>query len=431
MFKRTIFTAILISLFMINSTPCVFAGGNEPSREELVNRISSLEEELAQLKTLVNRVAGEQTKVEQKIDNINVTNGTSTTENAITSKHKVKLYGFLKLDASSDSFKTNNPDAPKYALSKTSNGNEKEFAMTAMNSRLGLKYYGPEELDAKVYGNLELDFYDTASDNSQKPRMRHAFFELQYPKWSLLAGQTWDIFGPLGPNTLNTNGYLWYSGNIGFRRPQIRLTKVSEVNDQKKVTSQLSINRNIGSNLGSVNTGEDSNHPMIEGRVAYAFPLFGKTSTVAIAGLWGREKSSTKISVWAGGLDFVVPLTSTLSVKGEFFRGANLDGLLAGIGQGVNTTTNRGIDSIGGWGQVTCKPWDKYAFNLGYGTDKDDKDDLNTGDRHRNSTVFANINYAIIKDVKLGLEYSYTETKYLNQKDGENNRITTSLIYSF
>lgn len=220
----------------------------------------------------------------------------------------------------------------------------------------------------------------------------------------------------------------------------MRLTKYFNVNDDKKVTSQLSINRNIGIGNGSVNTGENSGQPVVETRIAYTFPFLGKSSTIGIEGLYGQEKYNTndgvdegnyKVSAWAAGLDFSIPLNSKFFLKGEFFRGANLDSLLAGIGQGINTTKEEGIDTIGGWGQLTYKPCGKYSFNVGYGIDRPDKKDLNSDDRFRNQVIFANVFCPIIKDVKFGLEYSNIYTEYVDADKGNDNRVTTSLIYNF
>lgn len=365
----------------------------------------------------------------------------NSSEQSVVSKNKIEIYGFLKLDASLDDSKTDNPDAPKYARSEATTENESQFAMTAMNSRFGLKYYDTESFEVEVYGNLELDFYDTASDNSQKPRMRHAFFELRYPNWNLLAGQTWDIFGPLGPNTLNTNGYLWYGGNIGFRRPQIRLTNTFGLPNASKVTTQLSLNRNIGITDGSTtaNSGENSGHPLLEGRIAYTFPFLYNASTIGIAGLYGQEEfnrnttteSSYKVPAWAGGIDYLVPVTSKLSLKGEFFYGSNLDGLLAGIGYGINESNEEGVGTIGGWAQFAYKVNSDYSLNLGYGIDNPENGDLNNGDRSKNQVIFANVIHSIRDDVKLGLEYSNFITEYLNSERGSNKRVTVSLTYNF
>lgn len=356
-----------------------------------------------------------------------------------SSKPEVSFYGFIKLDASYDDSKTDNPDAPKFAVLENAVSNERQFAMTAQNTRLGCKLISPQSNDGKVFANLELDFFDTSSDNSQKPRMRHAFFELQHPKWSLLAGQTWDVFGPLGPDTLNTNGYMWFAGNVGFRRPQIRLTNNMDCLGNKIVT-QVSLNRNIGISNSSVDTGENYGLPIIEGRAAYTFPLFTKKSTIGVAGLWGKERynrfdgindNNYTVAQESLGIDLFIPCTDQLSFKGELYAGSNVDAFLGGIGQGLNTVKEKGISAKGGWSQASYLLNEKHTINLGYGQDNAQEDDLNLGNRSKNEVFYGNLMCALAKDVKMGLEYAHFQTKYAQLGKGINNRITASLIYTY
>ncbi|MFC1546759.1 hypothetical protein ACFL4O_03465 [bacterium] len=338
------------------------------------------------------------------------------------SKHDVEIYGFLKLDTTYDDSIADNPDAARFASAT----DDAQFAMTAMNTRLGVKYSSPKTEGIKVSGLVEVDFYDTAS-----VRMRHAYIELKRDKCSLLAGQTWDLFGILGPSTLNTNGYLWNGGNIGFRRPQLRLT-----HDYKEdIKVQVSINRNIGAATIGANSGENSGMPLMQARVSYCFPFAEKKTTVGLSGLYGSEKynrwDGTSYDIKQTGvcLDVTAPINSMISLKGEFFSGSNLDALLAGIGQGVNTATEEGIGTTGAWAQLTYKPDDKHKVNVGYGMDNPDEDKLNNGNRQKNTVMFANIKYALVKDVKLGLEIANYNTEYVNTAKGTNNRITASVIY--
>lgn len=447
---RRVISLVMAVLF---SFGCFFgAFAEEPTKKELLKRISVLEKQVSDLKSMFTEMQSKQATVSQKVETIKKesesiakavqTEGKPISGQFLTSKHKIKMYGFLKLDASLDDSRTDNPDAPRYALSEATTESESQFAMTAMNTRIGLKYDGPQLAEANVVGNVELDFYDTSTDNSQRLRMRHAFVELQYPKWAVLAGQTWDVFGPLGPNSLNTNGYLWNGGNIGFRRAQVRLTNYFDVNSNKKIITQFSVNRNIGSTDGfgtGSNSGENSGVPLLEGRVAYKFPLLKETATVGVSGIYGNEEynrtstteSSYDIPQWAYGLDLAVPLNSKLSLKGEFFSGSNLDAFLAGIGQGINTTTEKGIDTIGGWAQLSYKASAKHSFNLGYGIDNPSNEDLNSGNRSKNEVIFMNLIYDLYKGVQLGFEYSHFQTEYINASKGTNDRVTTSLIYKF
>jgi len=431
--RKKIIAIFTLLIFCSQFTSQAFAG--KLTEKDQVNRISALEKEVAELKTMILKMQSKQIAA----DTVVSSRPASKKEGLTTeTEQAVKLYGFVKLDSSFDSSRTDNPDAPKYVQSGTVGNEAWQYAMTAMNSRIGLKYYGPKVANADTFADVEIDFYDGNSDNSQKPRMRQAYFKLIYPRWEVLAGQTWDIFGPLGPNTLNTNGYLWYGGNIGFRRPQVRLTNKFDLNEDEKVVTQLSASRDIGISDSLGNTGENAGYPMFQGRAAYTFPVLETKSTIGVAGVYGGETynrnttgTSYDVPQWGLGLDFTSKINAWLSLKGEFFYGSNLDGLLAGIGQGINTIKEEGIGTKGGWVQLTCKPWEKCAFNTGYGIENLDKSDLNTGNRQRNQVIFANAMYTIIKDVKFGAEYTYFRTDYIDEAKGDDNRITTSLIYTF
>lgn len=420
--SKKIKAGITAVIFSVNMAAAAFADETLPLPQEVMEKIAALENEMAQLKTVITNLQSKQDNVEQKVEKISSQPSTPAQALGIETTHNVKLYGFLKLDSTYDDSDTDDIDAARYAQSPTLSANEEEFSMTARNSRLGLKFFAPQELDAKIYGNLELDFYDTTSaHHSTQLRMRHAFAELQYPKWSVLAGQTGDVFCPLFPNTLNTNGGLWNGGNIGFRRAQVRLTNNFDVATDNKITSQVSLNRN----------GNLDNGPVVEGRIAYTFPFLGKPSTIGAQALYGQDTSVDRVPYWAGGVDLSAALMEKVSLTGEFFRGVNLDDFLAGIGQGVNSVTNDGIDTIGGWAQLSYTPQEKYCFNLGYGIDSPKKRDLNPRNRCKNEVIFANVIYSLFKDIKLGLEYSYFQTKYLDADEGKNNKIITSVIYNF
>lgn len=179
----------VVSLVFMLSLGIPFRGfAEEASREELLKRTEALEKEVNELKAIIKSMQSKQDVVTKRVESIAESSKhisrqleeskqaaklvEKSEEQIVISKHKTKIYGFLKLDSSFDDSKTNNPDAPRYAISEGSTEDESQYAMTAMNSRLGLKYYGPEVTNAKVFGNVELDFYDTSSDNSQKPRRR-------------------------------------------------------------------------------------------------------------------------------------------------------------------------------------------------------------------------------------------------------------------
>ena len=91
-----------------------------------------------------------------------------------------------------------------------------------------MKVFAPDIGDLKVMGRFEFDFYNPVTtgtnENKSTPQMRHAYGQVTGTDWSLLFGQTSDLISPLFPNTLNyTVG--WFGGNMGYRHPQLRVTK--------------------------------------------------------------------------------------------------------------------------------------------------------------------------------------------------------------
>ncbi|MCP4378295.1 MAG: hypothetical protein GY794_19235, partial [bacterium] len=137
----------------------------------------------------------------------------------------IQLYGKIKLDAAYDSGRTNTGNFARWVNSGEKQRGDGQFNMTANETRLGLKFTGPTTKQLKTNGLVEIDFYGGGTETSPQPRLRHAYLNLEWPqqRLSVLAGQTWDVISPLNPGTLNYT-VQWWGGNIGVRRPQVRVT---------------------------------------------------------------------------------------------------------------------------------------------------------------------------------------------------------------
>jgi hypothetical protein len=284
--------------------------------------------------------------------------------------------------------------------------------------------------------------------------MRHAYLNFEWPqdKFSILAGQTSDVISPLWPDTLNyTVG--WWTGNIGYRRPQIRLTKIYSIAKDTDLKLEGAIARTMGRTNSNIlaadqsDSGEDAGLPSIQGRVSLTLPSWGsKPATVGFSSHYAKESydvnaAGSKIAAdrkefdsWSLNLDVQQPVNEWLSFKGEFFTGQDLDAYLGGIGQGVNTVRNKEIRSKGGWAQASFGPWGKWSFNLGVGADKVNADDLvgMTGDRRKyNQSIFGNVLYNFDKNAQIGFELSQWHTEYVDLGDADSVRAQTSFIYKF
>jgi hypothetical protein len=141
-----------------------------------------------------------------------------------------ELVGYTKLEAWWDSAQINkNLSGPMLRGNSAIPQEIGKFRMTAQSSRFGLKVNGPEVLGAKTQGYIEIDFDPTqdvrqSASNSWTPRMRHAWFRMDWPGgWQLLMGQYWGVFCDFYPETIN-DGPLQNHGMATQRIPQARLT---------------------------------------------------------------------------------------------------------------------------------------------------------------------------------------------------------------
>ncbi len=352
----------------------------------------------------------------------------------------IQFYGYIKADAAWDSSRVTTGN---YIIFVDPDGeDDHEFNLTARQTRLGLKISGPDLGDMQTRGLVEGDFYGAGGEENKNIfRMRHAYLQLLWPndRFSVLAGQTWDVISPLYPDTLNFT-ILWDAGNIGHRHPQIRVTKGISLRNDMELELAGAVSRTISDieeASGSDRPGEAAGFPTLQGRVGLTFPWFGiKPTAVGLSGHWGEEEyaGENDVKSWSINLDVLQPVNAWLAIKGETFVGANLDNYFGGIGQGVRnpgTTADRAIGSRGGWAAASLTPWPDWRFNVGFGVDDVDADDLGATGRTLNRALFGNAIYALNTHVDVGLEVSHWRTDYRNSDDVEDVRIQGSFVYKF
>jgi hypothetical protein len=425
---------ILLSLIVLAGagTACLAADNGDLAKKnaELQKRVEKLDNELQTLKKDVMQSS---------------TSAPAQPPKLAWSDLDLQFYGYLKFDAAYNSARMDNGDYGKWVERQDTNSRDDQFAMTANETRLGMRLSGPDDGVMKTSGRVEVDFYGGGSENKANPMMRHAYIELDWPadRFSIIAGQTSDVISPLVPTTVNYS-VCWWVGNIGYRRPQIRLTKEYEVGPQESLKLEGALSRTIGrDSVTGINSGEDSGLPTAQARVSMSLPLFGpKISTVGVSGHYGREEYDTaangdnrKFTSWSLNLDVTHPVNEWLAIKSELFTGADLDSYLGGIGQGVTTSAGpnqyEAINSHGGWIAASLGPWDKEQFNVGVSMDNVNRGNVNDGDRTMNRAVFANMYYSLNKNTQWAVELSHWRTEYRGPGDGDSIRAQTSLIYKF
>jgi len=365
---------------------------------------------------------------------------------AVWSKLDIQLYGYIKADLSYDSSRVSTGNFARWVDRDNVRGYDSQGNLTAKETRLGMKIKGPSSDNIKTSGVVEVDFFgDGAAENKGVLMMRHAYLQIDWikEKFSILAGQTWDVISPLNPSVLNYS-VQWWAGNIGYRRPQIRLTKIFDVAKDVEWKLEAAATRNIGDATGfhPVDSGADSGLPVFQGRTSWTFPLWVKPTTLGFSGHVGEEEHdfdnqdhNREVSTWSANMDLFMPILDWLAFKGELFTGQNLDAFLGGIGQGVNgagTYAAEGVRSCGGWGAVNLAPWSKWQFNIGTSIEALRSDTVDAaGARTLNRAIFGNVLYEINKNTTVGLELSHWHTEYKAGDAADALRLQTAFIYRF
>lgn len=421
--------------------------------QKMQERLDAMEQRNAELESRLDQQESktiEQEKTVEEIEHVM----TETAATGVRSSMPVDLYGYLKFDAAYDTARTDAGNFARWVLPESLNDNDDQFNATANQSRIGLRFDGPDFGSAETSGRVEVDFYGGGAENKAHLMMRHAFARIDWPEndLTLIAGQTADVISPLVPTTVNYP-VGWWAGNIGYRRPQLQLRKGFALTDASRLEFQGALSRTIGdSNIfGPGDTGEDAGFPTLQARLAYQFPLLTEKETIlGISGHWGEEEydisntgSNRDFDTWSLNADLTLPLLKLLTLKGEYYFGENLDAYLGGIAQGIlhvdldgNPANGRefpqdAITSHGGWAALTIGPFGDFMYNLGATIDSPDNGDLGPSGRSQNMSVFGNTFYSINEALMLGLELSYWETQYLNLDEGDSFRIQGSVMYSF
>ena len=424
---------ILLSLVLLTSigTTCLAANSKDLAREnaELKRRVEKLDKDLGELRKIVipqAEAAGSQSPM------------------IVWSDLDIQLYGYLKLDAAYDSSQTTNGNYAQWIDPENNNNDDDQFNMTANQSRFGAKISGPEDGGMKTSGLVEVDFYGGSNENKSHLMMRHAYMKLDWPgsRFNIIAGQTSDVISPLFPSTVNYS-VGWWTGNIGYRRPQIRLTKELGFETGGFLKLEGAIARTIGqTSFTGTDSGEDAGLPTFQGRASITLPMFGaKEATIGLSGHWGEEEydiaddgRDKEFTTWSLNLDYTQPICSKVQIKAELFTGENLSAYLGGIGQGVTTTGANQYEEVGskgGWIAAGLGPWDNKQFNVGVAMDDVNRGNVNQGGLTLNQSIFANMMCSLNKQTDFGFEISHWRTEYRGPGDADSLRLQTALIYKF
>lgn len=212
-----------------------------------------------------------------------------------------ELVGYTKLETFWDSTQINkNLSGPLQRNNAVQPNNFGRLKFTAQSSRFGFKIKGPEVFGAKTEGYIEIDFDPNqdgrqSASNSYIPRMRHAWFRMDFGTWQVLMGQYWGVFCDFYPETVNDGPYQNH-GQATQRIPQIRVTFKPGMGKSPWTFSALvgapydpagdnvtgAYGSLVGSQAAAVNTaalwGQNSTFPQMQAQAIFEQDLYGKAA---------------------------------------------------------------------------------------------------------------------------------------------------------
>jgi len=317
---------------------------------------------------------------------------------------ELKHYGFIKGDAVFSSQGVNSFGNPNLTAPQIANGiDQAAMGFTAKHTRFGLK--GMVGDDIKVGGVVELDFFSVNGfDPNVNPRLRLAYASVVWNNLELRFGQQWDIYSPLNPSTNNTNGNLWYGGNLGFRRGQIQLLyKIPAEGIQPMIQLALAEGvRETGTGIGDDNKAM---LPMVQGRLSAKFL---ENKSVGIYFVYAKftpqpDTSTYDYNTTGFGADFTLPFHQYFEINGEVNIGTNLNNadFFTIAGKGKNGDERKNLSF---WGNITSKISDHFNLVLGGGVDKNQTDNLAKGTTEQNFIIYGNLIFPISNGFSISVE---------------------------
>ena len=375
----------------------------------------------------------------------------------VAGQAKIKFYGFIRFDMIYDDSRPNSFESPLYIFSEDpalGPENQQNFTMHPRLTRFGFDLKGrplSRVGGAAVAGKLEMDFQNGGSESRQIIRIRHAYLQLAWSSTTLLVGQTWDVIAPLIP-TANNDALMWDAGNIGDRRPQIRLTwnhgagaGAFTLAGMAGLTGAVD-SQDLDGN--GVRDGEAAALPNFQARAEYAAPLGADRWSIGLSGLDGSQKTATLVAgktefhPRAVAVDMRLPLRPWLTFQGEGWSGRNLSDFRGGVAQSVNTDPTsvafgREIESHGGWIEAGVRVARGWTLTPGYTVDDPDDGNLPAGTtqadagRTRNEAWYLNTRWQPESELLVGLDLLGWKTDYKAFASGDDNRLDLYVQYSF
>ncbi len=378
---------------------------------------------------------------------------------------KITPYGWLAFEAVHNTHKTEVDAYTDWVKRRGHGGHngDHQTVLTMQDSILGFRFETPEAVDGWNFsGKAEFDFAgDHANDYSF--HWRHLYFEAAHDSgWSVLFGQTWHLWKMVAPREID-GAWMENSGHPYRRSPQIRLTRKWDWEDSA-LEARVGIVKN-GPGMGG-DRDDDSNQDnsasgwaLFEAALVYEMDVPWSVADndnrrwlLGVGGMYGRDKSrrptdvtdegdwvyggksdeyDSKMLMVAGSVPF-----GQFALAGQFFGGENLGGVQAGVGQRVGYydigRKGEGVSTIGGFADISWKPFESWEFVIGYGFDNPKNADAAKAEgRTFNERAYIDAFYRINANFRVGFEYARLRTKYYGGGDASDDRIQFTAWYDF
>lgn len=363
----------------------------------------------------------------------------------------IKFYGFLRMDAYYNTARANSVILPATVLPEngtTAKPNDDQFAFDPRLTRFGVDVLPAPIGDTRVTGKLEIDFanFPNGSPESRPtPRMRLGYIDIDRGDYGFRIGQDWDTISPLYP-AVNHELLMWNAGNLGDRRAQMQ-ARYDPEDSSLLLEASLGLtgainNQDLDPTTPGVSTerdGFDYGLPHVQARIGWKDALLvdDKPADLGLWGAFGRIETDTafggetRFDTWTVGVDVQVPLSDSLTLRGEGWIGENLGDFRGCIGQTINITTGEEIASIGGWAELVLAASSKTKFHLGATTDNPENDDLGAGAPTENLVGYVGTVHDWDCGVRTGFDVLYWETDWVAAGIGNMVRFNLYFQYDF
>jgi hypothetical protein len=450
--KKIVCAFALLILWVGLTRQGVVAQETQPNNS---TTIKNLEEQIKEEEKKLKELQEEVLKLEQNQKQSQPTKSVVEVSKGVD----VKLIGFIRGDAFSDSHQTNFAEAPSYVLSPNApqfkNQSVGAFSMTARYTRIGVEVSGHSLPGGwNPTGLFDFDFAnalsfpgtsnpDVSSRSKPAPRLHLGYVRIENKSgYFFEMGQDWDLLGSVLPivDVVPTN--MGNVGDVGYRRPQIQLGYMPSLGLQAalEIGSPGAVDNAILDNTGFI-SGESSQMPFLSILLGYNWES-GLPSHPNSIRIWGGEEEQKLAGVTLAGksvfhteimgMDFVFPFNNIIMLHGKIWTGKDLSDLTGGIGQNINPTTGEEIASRGGWIEFGLNVAPNYSIYPGYFLDNPFSGDLTLPfARTKNSAWTLAQRWILSKELTMGLDYFYWVTNYKAEPPGIDNRFNLFLQEGF